>query len=60
VLRPEQMPRDVVSLQASSESVSAGIHTTSDIVGELDAVQARIDEALEEQVTMATRFEHRA
>jgi dsDNA-specific endonuclease/ATPase MutS2 len=54
------MPRDVVSLQASSESVSAGIHTTSEIVGELDAVQARINEALEEQVTMATRFEHRA
>jgi len=56
----QRVTDQIVSLQASSESVSAGIHTTSEIVGELDAVQARINEALEEQVTMATRFEHRA
>jgi hypothetical protein len=55
----QRVTDQIVSLQASSESVSAGIHTTSDIVGELDAVQARIGEALEEQVSMAARFEHR-
>jgi hypothetical protein len=56
----QRVTDQIVSLQASSESVSAGIHTTSEIVGELDAVQARIGEALEEQVTMAARFEHRS
>jgi hypothetical protein len=54
----QRVTDQIVSLQASSETVSAGIHTTSEIVGELDAVQARIGEALEEQVTMAGRFEH--
>jgi hypothetical protein len=49
----------IAALQDSSESVSAGIHTTSEIVGELDAVQTRIGEVLEEQVTMATAFENR-
>ena len=55
----QRVTDQIVSLQASSEAVSTGIHTTSGIVGELDAVQARIGEALEEQVTMATRFENR-
>ncbi|MGY1604442.1 methyl-accepting chemotaxis protein [Geodermatophilus sp. SYSU D00815] len=55
----QRVTDQIVSLQASSESVSAGIHTTGGIVGELDAVQARIGEVLEEQVTMAARFENR-
>ncbi|MGY1619930.1 methyl-accepting chemotaxis protein [Geodermatophilus sp. SYSU D00691] len=55
----QRVTDQIASLQASSESVSAGIHTTSEIVGELDAVQARIGEVLEEQVTMATRFDSR-
>jgi methyl-accepting chemotaxis protein len=50
----------VAGIQASSRSVSAGIHTTGSIVGELDAVQSRIGEVLEEQVRMATAFESRA
>jgi methyl-accepting chemotaxis protein len=49
----------IAGIQASSQSVSAGIHTTSSIVGELDAVQARIGDVLEEQVRMATAFETR-
>jgi hypothetical protein len=49
----------ISALQESSASVSTGIHTTSDIIGELDAVQARIGEVLEEQVSMATAFERR-
>ena len=55
----QRVTDQIAALQASSESVSAGIHTTSEIVGELDAVQTRIGEVLEEQVTMATAFENR-
>jgi GAF domain-containing protein len=49
----------IAALQGTSTSVSSGIHATSDIVGELDAVQTRITDVLEEQVTMAARFERR-
>ena len=34
-----------------------GIHTTAEIIGQLDAVQARIGEVLEEQARMASAFE---
>ena len=37
--------------------MSAGIHATSEVIGELDAVQARIGEVLEEQVEMAKAFD---
>jgi GAF domain-containing protein len=56
----QRVTDQIAALQASSGTVSAGIHTTSEIVGELDAVQARIGEVLEEQVGMATAFERRA
>jgi hypothetical protein len=39
--------------------VAEGIHATSGIIGELDAVRARIGEVLEEQARMATAFEGR-
>jgi methyl-accepting chemotaxis protein len=55
----QRVTDQIAALQESSASVSAGIHTTGEIIGELDAVQARMGEALEEQVTMATRFENR-
>ncbi|HZB19943.1 MAG TPA: hypothetical protein VE463_08880 [Blastococcus sp.] len=37
--------------------MSAGIHATSEVIGELDAVQTLIGEVLEEQVEMAKAFE---
>ncbi|MCZ2857186.1 hypothetical protein [Blastococcus sp. VKM Ac-2987] len=37
--------------------MTAGISATSAVIGELDAVQARIAEILEEQVRMARAFE---
>jgi hypothetical protein len=43
-----------------SRSVSAGILATSEVIGELDAVQARIGQVLEEQVQMAKAFERTA
>jgi methyl-accepting chemotaxis protein len=49
----------IAGIQASSESVATGIHATSEVIGQLDAVQARIGEALEEQVQMARAFETR-
>jgi hypothetical protein len=40
--------------------VATGIHATGAVIGQLDAVQARIDDVLAEQVQMAKAFERRA
>ncbi|WP_298459041.1 GAF domain-containing protein [uncultured Cellulomonas sp.] len=48
----------VAELQLTSDSVAAGIHTTTQIIGQLDTVQAQIDDVLGEQVRMASMFEH--
>jgi hypothetical protein len=40
--------------------VSAGILATSEVIGQLNAVQTRIGAVLEEQVEMAKTFETRA
>jgi putative methionine-R-sulfoxide reductase with GAF domain len=49
----------IAGIQASSRSVSTGIHATSEIIGQLDSVQARIGEVLEEQARMAQAFDRR-
>jgi methyl-accepting chemotaxis protein len=49
----QQVSDQIAGIQASSEQVTAGIHATSEVIGRLDAVQARIDDVLEEQVRMA-------
>jgi putative methionine-R-sulfoxide reductase with GAF domain len=56
----QRVSEQVAGIQSSSKSVAAGIHATSEVIGELDAVQARIGQVLEEQVQMATAFETRA
>ncbi|NHC13207.1 GAF domain-containing protein [Motilibacter deserti] len=53
----QRVTDQIAGIQASSQSVSAGIHATSEIIGQLDAVQARIVEALEAQALMAQAFE---
>jgi hypothetical protein len=53
----QRVTDQIAALQASSQTVSSGIHTTAEIIGELDVVQSRIGEVLEEQVSMATAFE---
>jgi GAF domain-containing protein len=53
----QKVSEQVAGIQASSRSVSDGIHTTSEVIGELDAVQARIGQVLEEQVEMAKAFD---
>jgi hypothetical protein len=55
----QRVSDNIAGIQASSRSVADGIHATSDIIGRLDAVQARIDEVLEQQAQMATAFERR-
>ncbi len=49
----QQVSDQIAGIQASSEQVTAGIHATSEVIGRLDAVQARIGDVLEEQVRMA-------
>jgi methyl-accepting chemotaxis protein len=53
----QRVSEQVAGIQSSSRSVSAGIHATSEVIGELDAVQTLIGEVLEEQVEMAKAFE---
>ncbi|HEX5200272.1 MAG TPA: methyl-accepting chemotaxis protein [Actinoplanes sp.] len=53
----QRVSEQIAALQASAGSVAAGIRTTSDTIGQMDAVQARIGEVLEEQATMAHAFE---
>ena len=53
----KRVSEQIAALQTSAESVAAGIRTTSETIGQMDAVQARIGEVLEEQATMAHAFE---
>ena len=55
----QRVSSQITGIQTSTDSVSAGIRATSEVIGQLDAVQARIGEALEQQERMATAFEGR-
>jgi putative methionine-R-sulfoxide reductase with GAF domain len=55
----QKVSDQIAGIQASSKAVASGIHRTSEIIGQLDAVQARMGEVLEEQAQMATAFERR-
>jgi hypothetical protein len=55
----QRVSDNIAGIQASSRSVAEGIHATSDIIGRLDVVQARIGEVLEQQAQMASAFERR-
>ncbi|MBU2665366.1 GAF domain-containing protein [Actinoplanes bogorensis] len=54
----KKVSEQIAALQSSAESVAGGIRSTSDTIAQLDAVQARIGEVLEEQAMMAHAFEH--
>jgi transcriptional regulator with GAF, ATPase, and Fis domain len=54
----KKVSEQIAALQSSAESVASGIRTTSETIAQLDAVQARISEVLEEQASMAHAFEH--
>ncbi|MGY2079510.1 methyl-accepting chemotaxis protein [Modestobacter sp. SYSU DS0657] len=53
----QKVSDQIAGIQASSKAVADGIHATSEIIGQLDAVQARINDVLEEQARMATAFD---
>ena len=53
----QRVSDQIAGIQASSKAVASGIHTTGEIIGQLDAVQARMGEVLEEQARMASAFE---
>jgi putative methionine-R-sulfoxide reductase with GAF domain len=53
----QRVSAQISGIQASSDAVTAGIHATSDTIGQLDGVQARINEVLERQARMAAAFE---
>jgi putative methionine-R-sulfoxide reductase with GAF domain len=53
----QKVSDQIAGIQASSKAVATGIHTTAEIIGQLDVVQARIGEVLEEQARMASAFE---
>jgi methyl-accepting chemotaxis protein len=53
----QRVADQVAAIQATSRTVTAGIAATSDIIGQLDVVQARIGGVLEEQAHMASLFE---
>ncbi|WP_369137553.1 methyl-accepting chemotaxis protein [Modestobacter versicolor] len=55
----QRVSNQIAGIQASSKAVASGIHTTGEIIGQLDVVQARIGEVLEEQARMASAFERR-
>ena len=54
----QKVSDQITGIQASSQQVAAGIHATSQTIGQLDTVQARINEVLEDQARMAEAFEH--
>ncbi|TYP88458.1 methyl-accepting chemotaxis protein [Blastococcus xanthinilyticus] len=52
-----KVSEQIAGIQAGTESVSSGISATSQVIQQLDAVQARMGEILEEQVRMAQAFD---
>ena len=53
----KRVAEQVACIQRSAKAVSSGIHTTGETIGRMDVVQARINEVLEEQATMARAFQ---
>ncbi len=51
------MAEQIAGIQASAETVASGIHTTSETIGKMDAVQVRMNEVLAEQAEMARALE---
>jgi putative methionine-R-sulfoxide reductase with GAF domain len=56
----QRVSDQIAGIQASSKAVASGIHTTGEVIRQLDAVQARMGDVLEEQARMASAFERDA
>jgi putative methionine-R-sulfoxide reductase with GAF domain len=53
----QRVAEQITGIQNSARTVSAGILTTSETIGQMDAVQARMNEVLEEQAKMASALQ---
>ncbi len=53
----QRVAHQIAAIQDTTRSVSAGIRATSEQIGQLDVVQARMGDVLEEQARMAQAFE---
>ncbi|MFI7599556.1 GAF domain-containing protein [Actinoplanes sp. NPDC049681] len=53
----QRVAEQITGIQNSARTVSSGIHTTSETIGQMDAVQARMNEVLEEQARMASALQ---
>ncbi len=51
-----QVAEQIAAIQANATSVAAGIHATSEIIGRMDSVQARIGAVIETQAAMASEI----
>ncbi|UWZ41492.1 GAF domain-containing protein [Dactylosporangium matsuzakiense] len=55
----QKVADQIAGIQDSARSVSAGIHTTSETIGQMDAVQSRITAILEDQAHLAQLLNER-
>ncbi|MGI5184153.1 methyl-accepting chemotaxis protein [Dactylosporangium sp. CA-152071] len=53
----QKVAEQVAGIQTNAQSVTDGIHVTSETIGQMDTVQARINEVLEDQARMAKLLE---
>ncbi|HEV7964895.1 MAG TPA: methyl-accepting chemotaxis protein [Actinoplanes sp.] len=53
----QRVAEQITGIQTSARTVSSGILTTSETIGRMDAVQARMNEVLEEQAQMASTLQ---
>jgi putative methionine-R-sulfoxide reductase with GAF domain len=53
----QRVVEQITGIQNSARTVSTGIHTTSETIGQMDVVQARMNEVLEEQARMASALQ---
>jgi putative methionine-R-sulfoxide reductase with GAF domain len=53
----QRVAEQITGIQNSARTVSSGIHTTSQTIGQMDAVQERMNEVLEEQARMASALQ---
>ncbi|MET7422677.1 methyl-accepting chemotaxis protein [Dactylosporangium sp. NPDC005555] len=57
VTATQKVADQIAGIQTNAQSVTDGIHVTSETIGQMDAVQARINEVLEDQARMAQLLE---
>ncbi|GAA1501333.1 hypothetical protein GCM10009827_010260 [Dactylosporangium maewongense] len=53
----QKVAEQIAGIQTNAQSVTDGIHVTSETIGQMDTVQARINEVLEDQARMAKLLE---